>query len=55
MIDIMVGLSGVPAEASASGAGVDLVFSLDGQQRRERLEACWAVPFERAAPAREWA
>jgi hypothetical protein len=34
-------------------AGFDLVFTLDGRQRRESLARCWNVPFERAAPARE--
>jgi hypothetical protein len=40
--------SGSPAVAE----GFDLVFTLDGRQRRESLALCWNVPFERAAPAR---
>ena len=28
---------------------------MDGRQRRERLELCWNIAFERAAPARELA
>lgn len=46
------GMTGAHAGVPAAGAGVDLVFSLDGEQRRERLELCWNVPFERASPAR---
>jgi hypothetical protein len=37
---------------SGASAGVDLVFTLDGEQRRERVASCCNVAFERAAPAR---